>query len=185
MPKSNAPSTQKLKHSDAFFPKSQVQTRKSAAFILIVIFIGLCGTNFYLVLYYLPLPRDSSGIISDLGAYSSLSAFSKYDYEDIHIGENNNRVIEYFHQAGVELDNESLQRLPSWSQIESLIGDSPVILGLDRCEEFQQQVPPLRRMLCSAGMFNSGTNLVSLKRVSVYHVVAVCFCNSIMLVCFN
>lgn len=71
------------------------------------------------------------------------------------------RVLEYFREAGVELDDEAVRRLPTWSQIESLIGDKPVVLGLDRCDDFRNNVPPLRRMLGSSGMFNSGTNLVT------------------------
>jgi hypothetical protein len=73
----------------------------------------------------------------------------------------NNPVLDYFRRAGVELDNESIQRLPTWSQIESIIGDKPMFMGLDTCETFRQNVPPLSRMLGSAGMFNSGTNLVT------------------------
>ena len=74
---------------------------------------------------------------------------------------NKNRVIDYFRDAGVHLDDESLEELPTWSQIESLIGDKPILLGAERCEDFRDKVPPLRRMLGSSGMFNSGTNLVS------------------------
>eukprot|EP00577_Skeletonema_sp_RCC1716_P011724 CAMPEP_0113437822 /NCGR_PEP_ID=MMETSP0013_2-20120614/37629_1 /TAXON_ID=2843 ORGANISM="Skeletonema costatum, Strain 1716" /NCGR_SAMPLE_ID=MMETSP0013_2 /ASSEMBLY_ACC=CAM_ASM_000158 /LENGTH=433 /DNA_ID=CAMNT_0000328519 /DNA_START=131 /DNA_END=1430 /DNA_ORIENTATION=+ /assembly_acc=CAM_ASM_000158 len=72
-----------------------------------------------------------------------------------------NPVIDYFRRAGVELDNDSIESLPTWSQIESIIGKKPVFRGLDTCETFRQTVPPLGRMLGSAGMFNSGTNLVT------------------------
>lgn len=73
-----------------------------------------------------------------------------------------NRVLEYFRQVGMEeLDDESIKRLPTWSQIETLIGEKPVFLGLERCSDFRDNVPALRRMLGSAGMFNSGTNLVT------------------------
>jgi len=54
-----------------------------------------------------------------------------------------------------------VRRLPTWSEIELLIGTEAVVLGLDTCEDFHEKVPPLRRMIGSAGMFNSGTNLVS------------------------
>jgi hypothetical protein len=74
---------------------------------------------------------------------------------------NDDRVLTHFRRAGVDLDAASMRRLPTWSEIESLIGTEAVVLGLDRCEVFREKVPPLRRMLGSAGMFNSGTNLVS------------------------
>ncbi|KAL9179356.1 hypothetical protein ACHAXT_008646 [Thalassiosira profunda] len=70
------------------------------------------------------------------------------------------QVLEYFRQAGVEPDDASLRRLPTWAQIEALIGGAPVVYGLDRCEDYRDAVPPLRRMLGVSGMFNSGTNLV-------------------------
>ena len=70
-------------------------------------------------------------------------------------------ILEYFRLAGVELDEESIQLLPTWSQIQSLIGDKPMIYGLDKCEDYRNKVPPLQRMLGASGMFNSGTNLVT------------------------
>jgi hypothetical protein len=70
-------------------------------------------------------------------------------------------VLEYFQDAGVKLRGEDLQNLPTWQEIESLIGNKPVILGLKSCEVFRKTIPPIRRMLGASGMFNSGTNLVS------------------------
>ena len=73
------------------------------------------------------------------------------------------QVLEHFRRAGLEItDEESLKRLPSWSEIESVIGnEGPIVVGLERCHDFRTNVPPLRRNLGSAGMFNSGTNLVT------------------------
>lgn len=73
------------------------------------------------------------------------------------------RVLEYFRKAGLEInDEESLKRLPTWSEIESVIGNKgPIVVGLERCHDFRTNIPPLRRNLGSAGMFNSGTNLVT------------------------
>jgi hypothetical protein len=42
-----------------------------------------------------------------------------------------------------------------------VVGDHPILLGLDKCNEFRDKVPPLERMLGSSGMFNTGTNLVT------------------------
>jgi hypothetical protein len=70
-------------------------------------------------------------------------------------------VLEYFKDAGLKLHHEDLQNLPTWKEVESLIGKEPVILGLESCEIFRKTIPPLRRMLGASGMFNSGTNLVS------------------------
>ena len=74
---------------------------------------------------------------------------------------NDDRVLVHFLWAGVDLDVVSMRQLPTWFEIKSLIGTEAVLLGLDTCEDFRKKVPPLRRMIGSAGMFNSGTNLVS------------------------
>eukprot|EP00956_Cyclotella_meneghiniana_P007061 scaffold9591_cov54-Cyclotella_meneghiniana.AAC.4 len=73
----------------------------------------------------------------------------------------NNTVIQYFQEAGVKLRHEELNSLPTWSEIESSIGKHIVVSGLERCESYRKNVPPLRRMMGASGMFNTGTNLVT------------------------
>lgn len=134
---------------------------RSLAILVAVVFAGFCLVNVHLV-----VRLDSSiGAASNdrIFPLPSSSAASRRDVTGAggHNSTNKERVIEYFRQAGVELDDESIKKLPTWEQVESIIGDEPVILGLERCSDFRSNVPPLRRMLGSAGMFNSGTNLVS------------------------
>eukprot|EP00547_Thalassionema_nitzschioides_P016806 CAMPEP_0194237226 /NCGR_PEP_ID=MMETSP0158-20130606/4273_1 /TAXON_ID=33649 /ORGANISM="Thalassionema nitzschioides, Strain L26-B" /LENGTH=418 /DNA_ID=CAMNT_0038971177 /DNA_START=28 /DNA_END=1285 /DNA_ORIENTATION=- len=70
-------------------------------------------------------------------------------------------IVNIFRDAGVELDEETLQTLPSWSTIVSHIGDAPKIYGLDSCEKFREMIPAVERNVGCCGMFNSGTNLVT------------------------
>ena len=145
--------------------------------LVIVTFIGFCAINIYLVAH---LDDEYDVRSNDRSAASalkpSITIFSNVT------DDNNNRVIEYFREAGVHLDDESLGELPTWTQIESLIGDKPVLLGSERCEDFRNKVPPLRRMLGSSGMFNSGTNLVS---VMAFHfrLCALIVCHVLYRVC--
>ena len=74
---------------------------------------------------------------------------------------NKDRVLAHFRWAGVDLNAASMRQLPTWSEIKLLIGMEAVVLGLDTHEDFREKVPPLKRMIGSAGIFNSGTNLVS------------------------
>ena len=135
------------------------QNTRSRSLIILasITFVGFCIVNLQLV----------ADLDSSIGAYSNVvspssSGIAKNAINAPSQNATDNQVLEYFRQAvGVELDDESIQRLPTWSQIESLIGEKPVLLGLERCNDFRNNVPPLRRMLGSAGMFNSGTNLVS------------------------
>jgi len=68
-------------------------------------------------------------------------------------------------QAGLKnLDLETVERLPTWEQVVAQYGSIPILVkGHDgrACERFQASVPAERRMLGSAGMFSSGTNLVT------------------------
>jgi len=63
--------------------------------------------------------------------------------------------------AGIDLTPEMEANLPSWSKVREVVGDGPVVLGLESCPRFRDIVPPLERMLGAAGMFNTGTNLVT------------------------
>ena len=70
-------------------------------------------------------------------------------------------VLDLFKEAGVDLTPEMEAELPSWSQVQKVVGPHPYIVGLEHCETYRRKVPPLERMLGPAGMFNSGTNLVT------------------------
>ena len=58
-----------------------------------------------------------------------------------------------FEEANVELTNEMIQQLPSWSQVQQVIGEHPYIFGLDKCAEYREKVPAVERMLGSSGKF--------------------------------
>jgi hypothetical protein len=72
-----------------------------------------------------------------------------------------NKIIDIFREAGVELDESELLDLPKWDEIVDLVGDSPIVHGLETCEAFRKNVPAVERNLGAAGMFNTGTNLVT------------------------
>lgn len=66
-------------------------------------------------------------------------------------------------QAGVSesILQQHQDQLPTWTAVTKQYGDHPVILGLHSCAVYQTRVPPERRMLGAAGMFSTGTNLVT------------------------
>ena len=71
----------------------------------------------------------------------------------------NDTVLEHFRRAGVELDEESVKKLPTWETIIQQIGPKPVFLGEETCQRFQDNVPALGRMIGSAGMFSKSPQL--------------------------
>ena len=58
-----------------------------------------------------------------------------------------------FSEAGVDLTDAMINQLPSWSQVQQVVGEHPYIYGLDKCEEFREKVPAVERMLGSSGVF--------------------------------
>jgi len=71
-------------------------------------------------------------------------------------------ILKVFENAGIPPLNASMiEKLPTWDQIVKNIGSHPVIGGLETCQDFRQNVPAIERMMGSAGMFNTGTNLVT------------------------
>lgn len=75
-------------------------------------------------------------------------------------------ILEILVQAGLDLrkegdlDQETVDQLPTWTQVQDLYGKKPRIVGLERCEEFRNSVEPSTRFLAMAGTFNTGTNLI-------------------------
>jgi hypothetical protein len=71
-------------------------------------------------------------------------------------------ILQVFRDAGIPpLNSSMVALLPTWNKVVQAVGSHPVIGGLDTCETFRQNVSAVERMLGSAGMFNSGTNLVT------------------------
>jgi len=64
-------------------------------------------------------------------------------------------------EANIDVTPEMEASLPTWAQIREVVGSGPVILGLESCPRFREIVPPLERMMGAAGIFNTGTNLVT------------------------
>lgn len=77
-------------------------------------------------------------------------------------------ILDILQQAGLQiedLDQQSIDELPTWSQIQSLYGNEPRILGLETCAAFREGVDAKTRFFGVAGTFNSGTNLGKNTRV--------------------
>jgi hypothetical protein len=85
--------------------------------------------------------------------------------------DNNTVVFKILLEAGVLLDEATKRKLPTWKLVTEQYGTRPRLLilhGLNQplqhgssCDAFQMAVPAVRRMLGAAGMFSTGTNLVT------------------------
>eukprot|EP00984_Skeletonema_dohrnii_P032009 scaffold25359_cov78-Skeletonema_dohrnii-CCMP3373.AAC.1 len=158
--------TQRVRKSSSSTPIFILHAQKIVVFCSAAIFICLFAVNLFLIddLEKQNIGANDPWQIQTPSIHNNNVNDNQVEFDQNDNNNNNtatNPVIDYFRRAGVELDNDSLESLPTWSQIESIIGKKPVFRGLDTCETFRQSVPPLGRMLGSAGMFNSGTNLVT------------------------
>lgn len=71
-------------------------------------------------------------------------------------------ILDTLHRAGLKVDVQVLQRLPTWSQVVNLYGSKPVIVGRDTvCQAFRDQVPAATRFVGVAGQMNTGTNAMA------------------------
>lgn len=71
-------------------------------------------------------------------------------------------LLDLLHAAGLSIDLDVLQQLPTWTQVTHLYGKEPVIVGLDdQCAAFRQAIPPDQRFVGVAGQMNTGTNALA------------------------
>lgn len=74
------------------------------------------------------------------------------------------QILKILRQAGMDMDDfdqETLDSLPTWTQVQNLYGTAPRLLGLEKCKEFRDSTDPTVRFFGVAGTFNTGTNLVA------------------------
>jgi len=84
------------------------------------------------------------------------------------------RILDLIERAGIdssELDDQTIEDLPSWEEVVRLYGPKPIIYGLDRCQQFQDKTKKLG-FIGTAGTFNSGTNLMSELLIANCHMQA-------------
>ena len=78
-------------------------------------------------------------------------------------------ALDHFRQVSLmlSLSNQSFalppeEDLPTNQLIAELYGDAPLLVGQNQCTDFRQRVPnPQERWIGVAGLFNTGTNLLS------------------------
>jgi len=119
-------------------------------------------------------------VLMDIYVSRSLLTARKGRYESPSTG-GKDAVLAYLREAGVDIEhlsNETLSQLPTMEQVIQQHGSRPVIyVGQNdavidslssvlfssdsACTKFQNKVPEERRMLGAAGMFSTGTNLVT------------------------
>jgi hypothetical protein len=92
---------------------------------------------------------------------------SHYFFDVINKNNNNNNVTfsnplhSIFDKAGIPLTPNVMEQIPPYSDIVKMYGKNPIILGLDKCEEFQKHVQPPDRTIAVAGYERTKRFLIS------------------------
>jgi hypothetical protein len=134
--------------------------------LLVVLAVASIALNASFVLFFLPLQAtteknsSSSSSSNNSSSLNNISSSAKHKEQN---GATNDRqhILDIFQEAGVNLTTEMIEALPTWSQVQQVVGTHPYLINLESCQRYRDKVPPLERMLGSAGMFNTGTNLVT------------------------
>jgi hypothetical protein len=72
-------------------------------------------------------------------------------------------LLSLLNDARIETDDATdIMQFPTWREVTDLYGPKPIILGLERCEVFREQVGLHHRFVGVAGNFNSGTTAFAL-----------------------
>jgi hypothetical protein len=135
-------------------------------FLLMFLFVLVDVMYLYKLSSKAPSKRDYHIVLQQQG-YNTTTANNKVNNDNSDKGP----ILKILEQAGIDtvndLDEETLQALPTWSQVQRLFGDGPRIVGLERCQEFRDSVDPSDSFLSIAGTFNTGTNLISALMIEV------------------
>lgn len=127
--------------------------------IILLLSLFLIATNVVLIL----LSPPSTSVDSLVTSPHLLVTVGKQEAPEKVPNTTTVSVWDILQQAGVPVAElrEHSQELPSMETIVEAYGSKPVIVGLESCAVFRRNVPEERRMLGAAGMFSTGTNLVT------------------------
>lgn len=70
-------------------------------------------------------------------------------------------IIKILKAAGTKITPEIIEQIPTWTEVKSLYGDKPKIVGLEQCSDYQLQIPKKDAYIGPSGLFNTGTNLLA------------------------
>jgi hypothetical protein len=76
---------------------------------------------------------------------------SNSQMEDSSSSPQRNLIVSRIEEAGIVITPEIMERVPPYSDFTQMYGDKPIILGLDRCDEYQKKINPPDRMFGAAG----------------------------------
>jgi hypothetical protein len=74
------------------------------------------------------------------------------------------RLIQLLQDAEIEVDDEILDKLPTWEEVVHLYGNTTILYGgtnRQACQHFRNNVPSSVAFLAPAGIFNTGTNAMA------------------------
>jgi len=141
-----------------------------------VVGIALCVTQAMMGYYLLqhvnssqntkpfePLSTNRSSHVATAQVLLLRGLQTKNNATSVRVGKE--RIFKLLAGAGINnIDDDTARQLPTWRQVVELYGAKPIIHGLQdstTCQSFQTHSPKQNHFVSTAGMFNSGTNLMA------------------------
>jgi len=62
-----------------------------------------------------------------------------------------NPIVVILEKSGISITPELLNKISPFSQVQQMYGDKPIVLGLERCQEYRQKVDAADRLVGVAG----------------------------------
>ena len=136
------------------------QTRTGGMYIirplLALSVLGVLALGFHVLL----LRPDKVAIMIDSRKSTTPTQNITIQTKTIQEEQDRRQVFNIFKEAGINLTDDMKAGLPTLSQVHTVVGKQPYIVGLDSCQSFREKVPDMERLLGPTGTFNTGTNLL-------------------------
>jgi hypothetical protein len=126
--------------------------------LLVIATFQLIHGDYHVKKYlYFPLHNDERSSSGDLyNVIHRLQRFRKGNKDAAAAETNNseirnNHILTILEKSGIGITPELMDQIPPFSHVKQMYGSKPIILGLDRCEEFRKNIDPSFRIIGAAG----------------------------------
>jgi len=138
-----------------------------AYFLVIIVFTLVVNVFLFLAYERLDVKHDTEimNLRERLTNQSSVSVSDLKDrattiLEDAD-ADDKEKVRQILQHSGIQITPEIESMIPTWSEVSSMYGSKPKIIGLETCDTFQTIIPVSEAYVGPSGLFNTGTNLLA------------------------
>ena len=129
-------------------------TPKFILLILVALVVVAITSNYLLITHFNDLTHHEDMLHERLGVINAQSIVNG-------LTEGKEEILKILLNSGAEVTSEIVEKLPTMEDFTSMYGPKQKIIGLETCENFRSNVSPQEAIIGPAGVYNTGTNLIS------------------------